>query len=206
MIDIDADVPNDFGLTQVWWGNGKGKTTSAIGMGVRAVGHGYRVHMMQFMKGGTDTIHERPGEYTTIENIKGFTYENWGQYGWHIPEKKDEKKHKEKARQGFKRTKELLGIAQHTDIDRPLELHRDPSNGFHMLIVDEILYTVNRGFIDKDEILEIIKSKPKNLELILTGAHKKPEYLYDYVDLISHVKKEKHPFDKNKKARKGTEY
>ena len=70
---IKPAAPEEFGLVQIWWGDGKGKTTAAMGMGLRAAGHGYRVHMLQFMKGGTGTVEDIRGEYNAIDAIPGFS-------------------------------------------------------------------------------------------------------------------------------------
>jgi len=75
---VEASAPEEFGLVQAWWGDGKGKTTAALGMGARAVGHGYRVHVLQFMKGGADSVEAVRGEYNAIRALPGFSYENTG--------------------------------------------------------------------------------------------------------------------------------
>ena len=64
---IDPADPDEFGLVQVFWGDGKGKTTAAMGTGFRAAGHGYRVHMLQFMKGGAGSVEDARGEYNAVD-------------------------------------------------------------------------------------------------------------------------------------------
>ncbi|PSQ07154.1 cob(I)alamin adenolsyltransferase, partial [Halobacteriales archaeon QS_6_71_20] len=70
---IEPSAPEEFGLVQLWWGDGKGKTTAAMGMGFRAAGHGHRVHMVQFMKGGAGSVEDIRGEYEAIETMPGFS-------------------------------------------------------------------------------------------------------------------------------------
>lgn len=201
---IEAAVPDEFGLVQVWWGDGKGKTTAAIGMGVRAVGHGYRVHMLQFLKGGAASVEDVRGEYNAIERLPGFTYENLGQYGWHgMLDGSDDDEHAARARAGLKRARELVSAADSSGI---IPLDAPPDDGCHMLILDEILYAANRELVSPADVIDLVESKPDDLELILTGGHTKPEYVYDHADLVTRVGKEKHPIDRGQRARKGTEY
>lgn len=75
-----------------------------------------------------------------------------------------------------------------------------------MLILDELLYAADRDLVAPEEVVKLIEEKPANLELVLTGSHERPDYLDDCADLISQVKKEKHPIDAGQRARKGTEY
>jgi cob(I)alamin adenosyltransferase len=202
---IEPSAPEEFGLVQVWWGSGKGKTTAAMGMGFRAAGHGYRVHMLQFMKGGADSVEDVRGEYNAIEALPGFSYENLGHYGWHdMPDGSDDEKHERNAQAGLERARELVEAAR--DVDGPLALDGSADEGCHMLILDEILYAVNRGLIDSTAVLDLVADKPASLELVLTGGHEEPTYVYDHADLVSHVDKEKHPIDEGQRARKGTEF
>ena len=204
---IEARAPDEFGLVQVWWGNGKGKTTAAIGMGFRAAGHGYRVHMLQFLKGGADSVEDVRGEYNAIAAMPGFTYENSGHYGWHaLSDGSDDAEHAASARGGLRRARELVDAASGADLDAPLSLDAPPEDGTHLLILDEICYAANRELIDPDEVVELIESKPERLELVLTGGHSSPEYILDHADLVTEVRKGKHPIDAGQRARKGTEY
>ncbi len=204
---IESDAPDEFGLVQLWWGNGKGKTTAALGMGFRAAGHGYRVHMLQFMKGGASSVEDIRGEYNAIDHFPGFTYENTGNYGWHgFFDGSDDDEHVAKAKAGFSRAEELVHAAAAATLDEPIPPDESPESGVHMLILDEILYAVNRELIDPESVVALVESKPDSLELVLTGGHQRPEDLLDHADLVTNVRKEKHPIDDGQRARKGTEY
>jgi len=201
---IEPSEPEEFGLVQAWWGDGKGKTTAAMGMGMRAAGHGYRVHMLQFMKGGTNTVEDVRGEYNAIEHVPGFTYENAGHYGWHgFGAASDEEDHEAEAQAGLERARELIDgegpgagdEGENGDYDR-----------LHMLILDEVLYAADRGLVDPADVLALIEEKPDGLELVLTGSHEEPTYLLDAADLVTEVRKHKHPIDAGQPARKGTEF
>ncbi|WP_135533600.1 cob(I)yrinic acid a,c-diamide adenosyltransferase [Halostella pelagica] len=192
---IDPASPEEFGLVQAFWGDGKGKTTAAMGMGFRAAGHGYRVHMLQFMKGGAGSVEDVRGEYNAIEAFPRFSYENSGHYGWHgFHDGSDDDEHAARAEGGVARLRDLLADPQ-IDGER-----------VHMLIVDEILYAANRGLVDPETVVDLIGSKPDDLELVLTGGHDRPDYAADCADLVTEVRKETHPIDDGQGARKGTEY
>ncbi|UPV72874.1 cob(I)yrinic acid a,c-diamide adenosyltransferase [Halorussus limi] len=186
---IEPADPDEFGLVQVWWGDGKGKTTAALGMGFRAAGHGYRVHLLQFMKGGADSVEDSRGEYAAIEALPTFTYETTGEYGWHgFSDGSDDDEHAARARAALARAREAA------------------DEGYHMLILDEVLYAANRGLVEPDDVRELVESKPDDLELVLTGGHDRPEYVTDLADLVTRVEKERHPIEDGQGARKGTEY
>ncbi|QAU12950.1 cob(I)yrinic acid a,c-diamide adenosyltransferase [Halorubrum sp. BOL3-1] len=204
---IEPAAPEEFGLVQAWWGDGKGKTTAAMGMGFRAAGHGYRVHMLQFMKGGADSVEGVRGEYNAIAAVPGFSYENAGHYGWHgLLDGSADDEHEVKATAAFERAEALAAGAAEADLTSPLPLDGDPESGVHVLILDELLYAVDRGLVDPDDVVELAASKPENLELVLTGSHAEPEYLDGVADLITNVRKVAHPFDDGQRARRGTEY
>lgn len=204
---IEAAAPDEFGLVQVWWGDGKGKTTAALGMGMRAVGHGYRVHLLQFMKGGTGTVEDVRGEYNAIAALPGFTYENAGHYGWHgFLDGSDDDEHAARAAGALARAREILDGADEADLSSPLQFDGPPGEGVHMLILDELLYAANRDLVDPADVVDLVERKPEGLELVLTGGHDPPEYLREHADLISQVRKETHPIDAGQGARKGTEF
>ncbi len=204
---IEPAAPEEFGLVQVWWGEGKGKTTAAMGMGFRAAGNGYRVHMLQFMKGGAGSVEDVRGEYNAIAAMPGFSYENAGHYGWHGRlDDSSAEDHEREAKRGLERTRKLLSAAGESDLTSQIPLDGPPEEGVHMLILDEILYAANRGLVDPDAVVDLVETKPENLELVLTGSHEEPTYIYDHADLVTEVGMEKHPFRDGQRARKGTEY
>lgn len=205
--EIEPSAPEEFGRVQVWWGDGKGKTTAAMGMGFRAAGHGFRVHMLQFMKGGAASVEDVRGEYNAIRAMSGFSYENAGHYGWHgMRDGSEDTDHESEADAGFERARELVEAARAVDLTEPLDPDGDPEAGMHMLLLDEVVYAANRGLVDPDDLVDLVENKPADLELVLTGGHEKPEYLYEGADLVTRVRKEKHQFEEGQRARKGTEY
>jgi len=120
---IEPAAPEEFGLVQAWWGDGKGKTTAAMGMGFRAAGHGYRVHMLQFMKGGADSVEGVRGEYNAIAAMPGFSYENAGHYGWHgLLDGSGDDEHEAKASAAFERAEDLVAGAADADLAAPIPL------------------------------------------------------------------------------------
>ena len=204
---IEPSTPEEFGLVQVWWGDGKGKTTAALGMATRAVGHGYRVHLLQFMKGGTSSVEDVRGEYNAIAALPGFSYENAGHYGWHgFMDGSLDDEHEARAKGALDRARELVDASAEADRSGPLDPDGPPEAGLDMLVLDEILYAANRGLVDPKDVVALVESKPDDLELVLTGGHERPEFLLDHADLVTQVKKEKHPIDAGQGARKGTEY
>ena len=204
---IEPAAPEEFGLVQVWWGDGKGKTTAALGMAMRAAGHGYRVHVLQLMKGGTGTVEDVRGEYNAMAALPAISYENAGHYGWHgFLDGSADDEHEAKARAALERTRELVDAAADADLSTPFGLDSDPDDGVHMLVVDELLYAANRGLVAPEDVIDLVERKPDGLELVLTGSHERPEYLTDHADLVTNVRKEKHPIEAGQGARKGTEY
>jgi cob(I)alamin adenosyltransferase len=205
--EIDPAAPEAFGLTQAWWGDGKGKTTAALGMAFRAAGHGYRVHVLQFMKGGADSVEDARGEYNAIAAMAGLSYENLGHYGWHgMADGSDDRDHAAEASAGFDRARELVDAAAAADLTTPFALDSDPADGVHMLVLDEVLYAAERDLIAPSRVRDLVETAPARLELVLTGGHERPEYVADLADLVSNVRKESHPIDAGQPARRGTEY
>ncbi|MFW5911533.1 MAG: cob(I)yrinic acid a,c-diamide adenosyltransferase [Halolamina sp.] len=204
---IEPAAPEEFGLVQCWWGDGKGKTTAALGMGFRAAGHGYRVHLLQFMKGGAASVESVRGEYNAIAATPGFSYETTGEFGWHgFRDGTADDEHAARARAALARAKELVAGAAAADLSTPFDPDSDPGAGVHMLLLDEVLYAANRGLVDQDDVVDLVRDAPDGLELVLTGGHESPEYLAAAADLVSEVRKVIHPLEAGQRARKGTEY
>jgi cob(I)alamin adenosyltransferase len=169
------------GLIHVYTGNGKGKTTAAIGLGIRAVGAGLRVHMIQFMKG------RRYSEIDTLEKIPNFTVVQFG---------RDEFVSKETPEQ--------------IDIDlaqKGLAYARDTlqKNEYDVVILDEIDVAIDYHLLSIPDVMNLIKQKPEKMELVLTGRYAPPEIIQQ-ADLVSEILEIKHPFQKGIPCRKGIDW
>lgn len=185
-IEFDSKL----GLVQVFWGDGKGKTTSALGTALRACGNGLKVYLIQFMKNGADSLPsdgQTPGEILSLKKFDNFNYKRFGTEGWIV--KSPTEKQVDSSREALNFVKEILNSG---DVD--------------IVIADEILYAVQLGLLSEEDILELIESKPEKKELILTGSHKPFEKIFEKADLVSEIKKLKHPYDKGISARKGIEF
>lgn len=179
-----------FGLGQVqaFYGDGKGKTTSALGTAIRALGNGFSVHLVQFMKNGAFSLEEQvPGEIKFLSSFEGFSYKRFGLGDWYKKGKND-LEHKEKVMEAYN------------------YLINSLNNDHDVVIADEILYAVQLGLLNEEKVIELIKNKPQNKELILTGSHIPLPNIFSLCDLVTEVKKIKHPYDKGILARKGIEY
>ena len=175
------------GLTQIFYGTGKGMTTSALGTALRALDFGHKVHLVQFMKNGAESLpSELPGEINSLARFENFSYKRFGLGVWVTSSNKHE--HQEEVDRTFEYLKEVL------------------SKEYDIIIADEILYAVQLGLLDEEKVIELIKSKPAGKELILTGSHAAFPRIFELVDLVTEVRKVKHPYDKGIKARKGIEY
>jgi ATP:corrinoid adenosyltransferase len=172
------------GLTHIYTGEGKGKTTAAIGLGIRAYGRGLKVLMVQFLKGA------ETGEMYTLEKLKpGFILYRGTEikkFTWNMSE--EELKHAAKIQN------DIFNYAM------------DAANcgGWDMLILDEILGAVKTGLIELDDVTRFLKERPDNFELILTGRDA-PAELIELADYVSDIKAAKHPMEKGIPARKGIE-
>jgi len=169
------------GYIHVYTGPGKGKTTAAIGLGIRAAGAGLKVNMIQFMKG------RKYSELVTIDKIQNFLYSQHGRDEF-VNKENPEKIDIELAQKGFKHAEEII-----------------KSNNYDMIILDEINVAVDFGLISLNKVLDIIEEKPEKLELILTGRYAHPE-IVKIADYVSEILEIKHPYQKGVKAREGIDY
>jgi cob(I)alamin adenosyltransferase len=170
------------GLVQVYFGRGKGKTTAALGQGFRATGHGFKVYMIQFMKG--DTAY---GEVNAIKNTPNFELKQFG-------------------------TDKLIATPGEVDLEEGRKALKFAekiilSDDYDIVILDEIGVAVEYGVVNVDDVLELIKNKPPKVELILTGGPKMHPKIKQEADLLTEMTLIKHYYaSKGIKARFGIEY
>ena len=174
------------GLTIVYTGNGKGKTTAAIGLVVRAAGNRMRVFFLQFIKGQW-----KSGEREILRGLPGVDLEVTGR-GFTIDRLRDPRipmdEHAAAAAAGWQRAKQVVR-----------------SDMYDMVVLDEILGAVRAELVPLDELLELVRTKPEHLHLVLTGRNAPPA-LIDASDLVSEVLPIKHPFERGIKAQRGVEF
>jgi len=173
------------GLTIVYTGKGKGKTTAALGIALRATGYEKKTCMIQFIKGSwhygeMDSSKRLEPEFEMIAVGKGFVG---------IMDDKSPKEDHEKI------AKEAVRISN----------EKIQSGDYDIVILDEINYAVNLKLISVNDVLDIIKSKPKGVDLILTGNYAKEEVI-EVSDLVTEMREIKHPFQKGIKAKKGIDF
>lgn len=168
------------GLVQIYTGNGKGKTTAAFGLALRAVGAGMKVYIQQFMKGMPYS------ELNAFGRISGITCVQCGTrcFVKGNPAQKDI----DCARKGlFLARRQML------------------SGKYDIVILDELNVAIDIELVGFKEVVSLIEGKPSGVELVLTGRNC-PKKLYAYADLVSEIKDIKHPYRKGIKARRGIEH
>lgn len=170
------------GLIHLYYGSGKGKTTAAIGLGVRAALQSFNVYMIQFMKGDIDY-----GELKITKHLPNFKIIQYGRKEF-VNKKNPEKIDIEFAKQAFNHAKRIID-----------------SGKYKLVILDEINYAIEYKLLKLEDVISLIGNKPKNVELVLTGNYA-PKKLRKKADYVTKMKNCKHPFQKNIKARKGIEY
>ncbi|HBQ64320.1 MAG TPA: cob(I)yrinic acid a,c-diamide adenosyltransferase [Clostridiales bacterium] len=177
-------APLDKGLVHIYCGNGKGKTTAAVGLGVRACGRGLKVLMVQFLKDG-DT-----GELMSLTNLG----ENFRVIaGESTPKFTFQMSPEEKAQ---------AAKVQLRNFELVLQMLQKES--FDMLILDEIMAAVRQGMIPEDRVAELIQNRPAHMEMVLTGRNP-PDRLIALADYVSEIRMIKHPFREGTPARVGIE-
>jgi cob(I)alamin adenosyltransferase len=175
-------VENHKGLVQVFTGNGKGKTTAALGTIVRAAGHGFKIFIVSFMKG--DYAY---GEYKTLSSLPNIEISQFGFRKLTDPANITPEE-KEQAR-----------LAMAAARDAVL------SGKYDLVVLDEVNVALGYNLIDTEEVIDLINEKLPEVELILTGRYV-DNRIIEMADLVTEMIKVKHPFDKGIKARKGIEY
>ena len=170
------------GMVQVYTGNGKGKSSAAFGLALRAIGRGLKVYIIQFIKGGFDY-----GELYIVDKLPNLKLKAFGR-GKFVTEKPPGKVDVELAEEALALAEEVV-----------------KSGEYDIVILDEINVALNLKLIKIEKVLELIKNKPKHVELILTGRYA-PNEIIEAADLVTEMKEVKHPFNKGYQARKGIEY
>ena len=173
------------GFVIVYTGKGKGKTTAALGMALRAVGYNYKICMIQFIKGSWHY-----GEMTSSKRLEPefeLTAVGKGFVGI-IDDKSPREEHEKIAQEAFRLSREKI-----------------ESEKYDIIILDEINYAINLGLIQVEDVLDLIKNKPTKLNLVLTGNHAKKEII-EIADLVTEMKEIKHPFKSGIKAKKGIDF
>lgn len=170
------------GLVQVYTGNGKGKTSAAFGLALRAVGRGLKVYIVQFIKGGFDY-----GELYVVNRLPNLTLKAFGR-GKFVTEKPAEKEDVALAEEAFTLAERII-----------------KSGEYDVVILDEINVALKLELIKTQKVLKLIKNKPKHVELVLTGRYV-PKEIVEAADLVTEMKEVKHPFNSGYQARKGIEY
>ena len=171
------------GCIHIYTGDGKGKTTAATGLSVRFAGSGGNVLFSQFMKDGSS------GEIAVLKNIPHITVKFCEKcFGFSFQMNEEQKKQAALYYSDF-----------FDDVIRQVV-----EGGYGLLILDEIISTYNLNFIPQEKLVDFLKNKPQELEVVLTGRNPAQE-LVDLADYISEIKKIKHPFDAGIPARDGIE-
>jgi len=173
------------GLVIVYTGGGKGKTTAALGMALRAVGHGKRICMIQFIKGSwhygeMDSAGRLAPEFEMTAAGRGFV--------GIIDDKSPREDHRKAAQEAARISREKIS-----------------SNEYDLVILDEINYAVNLGLVDLQDVIGMIRTKPGGLDLVLTGNHARQEVI-DLADLVTEMREIKHPYRAGIKARRGVDF
>ena len=170
------------GLVQVYTGNGKGKTSAAFGLALRAAGRGLKVYIIQFIKGGFDY-----GELYVIDKIPNITLKAFGR-GKFVTAKPPDNEDVKLAKEALKLAN---GIVK--------------SGEYDVIILDEANVALSLGLIGLEEVLTLIETRPVHVELVLTGRSA-PGEIVQVADLVTEMKEVKHPYQKGVEARRGIEY
>ena len=205
------------GLIQVYTGEGKGKSTASFGLALRAVGQGFKVYVIQFMKGGAYT-----GEYIAIKNyLPNIEILQFGRpcikqlkqmkiKGYVVGKTKPEEMYdviREDIECGACRYCFLNDDVQRDYIEegfkKALEIVME--GGHDLVILDEINVAMSLGFLNTELVMNLLANKPPHVELILTGRNV-PDEITAMADLVTEMRPHKHYFDKGVSARRGIEY
>ena len=171
-------------MLHIYCGNGKGKTTAAMGLILRAVGFGMKVLLVQFLK---DNSSNEIKSLSLLPNVKFLHRVGVEKFTFMMS---DEEKKLRKI--DYTKLLESAGqICEKQDIN--------------LLVLDEVVRACNTGIIEEAKLLEFLKTRPKTLEIVITGTHPSDQLL-ELADYVSEIVKRKHPYDSGVGAREGIEY
>jgi cob(I)alamin adenosyltransferase len=170
------------GLVQIYTGPGKGKTTAALGLGFRALGHGFNVAVIQFLKGRDDS-----GEVLMAAHTPGFSITRFGSAAF-VDKSNPGEEDRREARRGLEFAHSLLD-----------------GGACDLLVLDEINVALDFGLLEEKEVLELMEKGSLKGDLVLTGRNASPA-LIEKADLVTEMKEIKHPFTRGMTARKGIEF
>lgn len=175
------------GYLQIYTGNGKGKTTASLGLAMRALGRKWKVLIVMFTKGGNDY-----GELTSFRELSPSIADNL-----------------KIVQAGLDRViyKSNCNSDDEKEIKRGWEFAKSAikNNEYQLIILDEANIAIDMGILDIDEVVEVLKNKPDEMEIVLTGRNAHPKII-EIAHLVSEIQPVKHYWDKGIKARKGIEY
>ncbi|MEM0097070.1 MAG: cob(I)yrinic acid a,c-diamide adenosyltransferase [Conexivisphaerales archaeon] len=185
----------ELGLVEIYTGNGKGKTTAAVGLAVRASGWGLKVAIVHFMKVGGY------GESRILKRQSNITEKFYGM-NYFITTNKSITHPSVVLYEAGKPPAEYVA-----KVMRGLKwAYRALLSGrFDIIVLDELLTAVNMGLIEENDVLKMIRERPYNVELIITGRYA-TQAMIDEADLVTEMRKIKHPYDRGVQARKGIEF
>lgn len=170
------------GLVQVYTGDGKGKTSAAFGLALRAIGRGLRVYVVQFIKGGFDY-----GELHIVKRLPNLALSAFGR-GKFVTDMPPSREDVKLAEEAFDLAREVVYAGE-----------------YDVVILDEINVVLNLKMIEIDRVVELIENKPEHVELILTGRHA-PAQVVERADLVTEMREVKHPYSQGVHPRRGIEY
>lgn len=173
------------GYIQIYTGDGKGKSTAAMGLALRALGGGMTVYVVQFLKSWQTG--ELKASKCFGENFKIFRFDKVKGFTWNLSQNELDELKKE-IKKAYNFVEDILRV-------RPCDI----------LILDEIMGTLRNGFLTEEEVLKLMDLKPDNMELILTGRNV-PEKILKRADLVTEMKNIKHYYEKGINAREGIEF
>lgn len=177
-----ARADREKGLLIVYTGPGKGKTTAAFGMALRAIGHGLTVGIVQFIKGGQDSA-----ERAVLSRFKTVDFQTLGEgFTWQT---QDRERDIAAAERGWAEAERMIG---------------DP--GYALVILDELNLVLKYGYLDLARVLATFLARRPDLHVVVTGRHA-PDALIEQADLVSEIRAIKHPYrEQGVKAQKGIEF